>query len=291
MIKKIIYDYLYDKTLIDNQKEKTFETVNHWSPSDFCSCLRKVFFKKINHPVTNPINDHQLLKWEMGNGIHYQLKDIYKRIDKFYKINPKKDFNFEYIENENNFINTEYQELKFIYKPDDIIKVNDKIFIIENKTKYGQGIDSVINYGIEKDYEIQILLYMIFENIEYGEFFFVATDSAYNQDFAYTRESLLQKYQQEINERIKIIKICLDEINKFYLKLTYEMPKKEGNINIKKYNSEIKFEFQKDNIKYKSYPCTWSQGSQKCQWFDFCNKDLLAEIKNHNFYINGIFYD
>lgn len=288
MIKNIIYNYLEDISKI--KKERELERVLTWSPTAYCRCLRQTYFKKINKEATNPLSIHTLLKFEMGHGIHYQLKELYKKIDKFYKKNPDvREIDFDYIEPDEEYMEFIWDDIKFIYQPDDIIKVNGTVFLIENKTKYGQGIESLKHHGIEPDYEIQLLLYMIFLKIDKGEFYFVATDSAYNQDFFYSKESLVEKHKQYMVNRNKKIKKTLKSIENYHKEKIEEWPEREGQINLKNDRGEIKYEFQCKNEKYKSFPCTWGKGKNKCGWFDLCWKEELEEIKNNSFYIGGKF--
>jgi len=291
MIKNILYKYLEHKAIIESEKEKKVEYQLHWSPSYYCRCLRQTYFKKIGESITNPLPIHTLLKFEMGNGIHYQLKELYKRVAIFYNEYKQFGVNFEYIEGGDSREEIEWDNIKWIYIPDDLIKVKDKEFIIENKTKYGQGIEIVKKFGVEKDYEIQELLYMTFKKIKAGEIFFVATDSAYCEDFAYTDKILIDKYRKYIGARNKKIKEIINDVKLFYDTGEKKLPDKEGQINLKKYNNEIRYEFTRGE-KYKSYPCTWSSGTNKCMWFDVCwKKDIDYFLNsNYNFYIDGKYY-
>ena len=270
----------------------------HWGPSYYCRCFRQTYFKKINEPITNVLPIHTLLKFEMGNGIHYQLKELYKKIDKFYKDYKQFDTDFNYIDSGDEREEIIWDDIKWIYIPDDIIKVNNNEFIIENKTKYGKGIEGVKKFGVDQDYEIQELLYMTFKKIKNGEIFFLATDSAYCEDFAYTDKQLIEKHGKYIGARNKQIKNILENVRKYYEEDEKRIPDREGQINLKKDvdksgNKIIKYDFQYNNEKYKSYPCAWNKGAAKCMWFDKCWKEELDYFNNtkYNFFIEGEFYE
>lgn len=282
MIKNIIYQYLRDKKEADNKIERNPEYQYHWSPSYYTRCLRQTFYKKIGAPISNEISIHSLLKMEAGTGIHHQLKELYRRIARFYN-----DDRFQYIEAEKEYITKDWSGITFIYQPDDVISVNGTVFLIENKTKYGQGIEVVKRIGIEKDYEIQLLLYMVLENIEQGEFFFLATDSAYCEDFAYTATALKEKYRDYIRERNEKIRQVILDVKLYFTTGEKKIPDREGQVNLKKTGDGLKCDFQKDNKKYKSFPCAW--GENRCSYFNMCWREVLDKMRENSYYVDGQF--
>ena len=130
---------------------------------------------------------------------------------------------------------------------------------------------------------------MILDEIHDGEFFFVATDSAYCEDFGYTKDMLKEKYKEYMIERIDKIKKVLKDVDLFYSTGEKIIPDREGNINLKKDGDKLKIEFQRNNIKYRSYPCGW--GDNRCAYFDICWKEVLTKMKEFNYYIDGEFIE
>ena len=261
MIRELIYQHFEN----DRLKKESYEMKKdvNFSPSTLTNCKRRIFYKKTKTPASNPIDTHSYIKFSMGDAVHEKIQDILKDIGIFINGEEWKE--------------TEWQGLKWIYRYDGKI-FNQKEFIIEIKSKYAQGIDNIEKFGADIDNELQLFLYMIFENIKDGILFFIGRDNGHMVEFNYSYDKLNEKYSD-------LLKIKIEELKKLKIQIeNNELPDRDFQICIKNTNRNLTFDFQKDNIKYKSdWHCNY------CSYKDLCWQDILSEIKNNSFYIDGGF--
>jgi CRISPR/Cas system-associated exonuclease Cas4 (RecB family) len=264
MIKEMIYDR-FDKIRLEKEsRERTIDKVN-FAPSYLSTCKRQLYYKKTNEPASNPIETHSYIKFEMGDAVHLSIQNILKEMD-------------IYVEGED-FKEIEYAGLNWIYRIDGLLKVNDKKFIIEIKSVYAAGYNS-IEKAAKPEHELQLLLYMLFEKIESGVLLYIGRDNGFIVEYNYQLESLFMKYKSFLDGKIEELKLLKDDI------INKRLPGKDYNIYLKMSNGIIVDSFQKDNVKYKTdWRCSY------CSWKNTCHKDVYDEIKNHAFYIDGKFID
>jgi hypothetical protein len=254
-----IDNYLIER---DIKRRKTRES--HY-PSDINTCLRQLYYKWINEPVSDPIKPGALLKMSMGNKIH--------------------DLIYEYLEAANIEIINEISNKKSIeglvhpisYRIDNIFidPETNEMAIIEVKTSYGIGIRNVkkLNRPREGDLK-QICLYMFLENIKKGYLLYIATDDGYRTQFIINYDG------RYFFCNFAGTKIIADNIlDKFKALEKYNNPNRitiypprDYKVAIK--NGEIKKKFQKDKVEYKSdWQCLY------CQWCTLCWKDYIKKYK------------
>jgi len=263
MLAQKIYNYFSEK-----EKERKHEGELTFAPSYFCDCLRKVFRRKINAPQSNPISEAAWLKMELGKAVHEKLQNIFKDIGIW--------------EQGEDFKEIEYQGLKFKYLIDGLLKINDKKFICEIKSIYGNGF-SAVEKGAKPEHLLQLVLYMEFENIDNGVLIYIGRDNGRMLEY------YLQKGDKKYNEMLEKINKGIERFKKLkenfskYLKENRE-PERDFQIQLKNTGDGYSENFRKDKVKYKSsWQCSY------CVFKDNCWAYELEEIKNNKFYINGVF--
>jgi hypothetical protein len=119
---------------------------------------------------------------------------------------------------------------------------------------------------------------MLLEKKQYGILFYICRDTGFIEEFVYSIEKMNDKYKEKMFDRIDLLKKLEIGIKEGIC------PDREYKICMKMHKGEIKFNFQKDNIKYKSaWQCMY------CQFLDLCWKKELEIIKSKKFYIDGGF--
>jgi hypothetical protein len=261
MLKELIYQH-FDKIRLEKD-QKEIQSEFNVSPSSLTDCCRKIYYKKTRTLQSNPIESHSYIKFELGHATHEKLAEILKKC-------------FDKIEFEISG-NKEYLGLRWIYFVDAIAVLENKKVIFEFKSKYSNGIDAVKEKP-EVDDVLQLYSYMRLEGIDEGYLLYIGRDNGYMYEYHFTMESL-KEFET----------IFLQRINKMLmlktLFTTRSLPDRDFNIVIKKdKNNELHYDFQKDNIKYKS---SWRCGY--CTWKDLCWKEVLDQMKEYNFYIDNNF--
>jgi hypothetical protein len=263
MLKEIIYNYF------DNiRKEKELKEIDinkkiNFAPSYICDCKRKIYYKKTNTPASNPFDSHSYIKFALGDATHEKISNIIKKIGI-----QKSSEEWE---------NIEYKGIAWIYRIDNIIEINNIDYVVEIKSTYMSGWNSIEKQAKE-DHEWQLYLYMLFKNIKNGLIEYVGRDNGFMIEYNYTLDELNTKYEKQFLSKICDFYLLIENIEKKIL------PDRDFSIAIKNNNGILSEEFQKDNIKYKSdWHCNY------CQWKNECWKDVYAKIKNNKFYINNDF--
>ena len=264
MIKELIYKHFDGIRLEKEAKEK--DTVNiNFAPSYVEKCKRQIYYNKLNVAASNPIETHSYIKFKMGDSVHLAIQDIFKSAD-------------IWVEGED-FKEVEWNGLNWIYRIDGKLNIDNTNYLIEIKTVYTSGYNSIENEA-KKEHEIQLFLYMLFENIDNGIILYIGRDNGHIVEYNYTLDRLRKKYKEYFEIKIKELKDLESKIkNKI-------MPERDKKIYLKNNNGNITETFQKDNVKYKT---DWQCGY--CQWKNLCWQEELKEIKNHRFYIDGKFID
>jgi CRISPR/Cas system-associated exonuclease Cas4 (RecB family) len=259
MIKELLYTYL-DR----DDYESHAQTDVTFSPSYLTDCRRKIFYKKLAYEKSNPIERPSKLKMQMGNIIH-------EYIAKVLSDSP----NIEYLEGEI-LKRSEWQGLTWYYKVDNKIKVGDKIYIIEAKSTYMAGWNDVKNEP-KADHVLQLLLYLIFENVENGILFYVGRDSGYVAEYQFTKTGLLTLSHIALflqNKITELINLKFDIENVI-------LPVRDFPAFFKRTES-LSTEFTKGKQHYKTdFHCAY------CQYFDHCWNDVTSQLTKGQFFIDG----
>jgi hypothetical protein len=119
---------------------------------------------------------------------------------------------------------------------------------------------------------------MIFENIQDGILLYIGRDNGFILEYNFTYDYLFQEYNMLLSEKLDQLKILKTQIEQSVL------PNRDFQVCIKNTKDILSFAFQKDNKKYKS---AWQ--CEYCSWKNECWKDVLSEIKNNTFYLDGQF--
>lgn len=263
MIKEKIYNY-FDNIRIEKEKQEMADSVT-FAPSYLLSCKRQVYFKKTKEPESNPIETHSYIKFEMGNSVHISIQEILKKIGIY--------------EEGEVFKTIEWNGLTFIYRIDGKLNIDGNKSIIEIKSVYAAGYNS-IEKEAKPEHELQLLMYMIFEKITNGTLLYIGRDNGFIVEYTYTLEDLEKKHQDFLYKKTtELLKLKQDIENK-------TLPDRDNKIVIKRTGDINSFEFQKDCVKHKTdWQCSY------CSYFNTCWKSELEAIKNHKFFIDGVFID
>lgn len=260
MIKEAIYKFFESENKTKEYREQ--QEIN-FAPSYINSCKRQIYYKKLKIEPSNPLETHAYIKFALGDATHEKIQSIF--------------FNMGYWQEGEDWKEIVWQGLKWIYRIDAKLKIDDNIYICEIKSSYFSG-NKAVEHEAKEEHILQLMLYMIFENIERGIILYIGRDNGMMYEYHYSLESLKEKYKDFFTEKLKELKELKGKIeNKILPDRDFEIVLKNNNGNITDY-------FQKNNEKYKSdWQCSY------CQYKDLCWQDILKEIKNHNFYIGGKF--
>jgi len=259
MIKEKIYDYFL-KTETERQQQETIT----FAPSYFSDCKRKIYYKKTGEPITNPIDSAGYFKMELGKSGHLLIQNILKNIPDIKILDiEKKGY-------------AELETIGYNYYVDCIAEIAGEKWIIEIKTIYGAGFNYIEKDGAKPEHELQLQLYMKFEQINHGMILYVGRDNGFMLEFPY----IGIKDEKTIIEKAK-------ELRKLKLMIECrQIPDKDFNIVLKNCGENISDNFTKDKEKYKSdWQCSY------CGYKNACWKNELAEICNRKFFIAGKFID
>lgn len=259
MIKEIIYDYY-------KRKESDHKSSDNFAPSYLTDCRRKIYYKKKNVLASNPIPESGYLKMDLGNATHLMLQDIFKKMG-------------IWIEGED-FKEIEMFDLKWVYRIDGLLLINNIKCICEIKSVYANGF-SFIEKEPKPEHLLQIALYMLFEKIYNGVILYIGRDNGFIIEyFVEWKDGVLflngVSKSTKLNECIESLKILKNNLDK------NELPNRNYEMVFKNTNDGYSTDFVKDKIKYKSaWQCSY------CQWRDHCWQNIITGLKNHNFYIDN----
>ncbi|HEY0089159.1 MAG TPA: hypothetical protein VGB37_09955, partial [Candidatus Lokiarchaeia archaeon] len=190
MLKEIIYQYFDDKRLAKEADNRHSDKIN-FAPSYFTTCKRQIYYKKKNIPQSNPIETHSYIKFAMGDSVREKLQDIIKELNLMLECEDFKEI--------------EWNDLNWIYRIDGKIKVNNEPYIIEIKSVYSSGYNS-IEKEAKPEHEIQLLLYMIFEKIDRGILLYIGRDNGFIVEYDYYIDQLKEKYSALFIMKIQELK-------------------------------------------------------------------------------------
>lgn len=262
MIKELVYDYF-----ITNDEPRVYDINDiHFSPSSLTKCVRHLYYKYTNAVKTNPISEHSYLKMHMGNMMHEFIQEtILKNNNKIKLLEAEIDKEVT------------LWGLKFKYRTDGIIQDrNNKKYILEIKSTYGNGMKFIDKFGADISHLQQLLFYMYAEKIPTGLLYYISRDNCYQLEFFYSKEKLENIISKEFINNIKKL---------YYLKkqiLKKEAPGRQYKIYIKKVEGGNIYSFQHNKIKYTSdWQCTY------CPYMNLCWKKELDNFKKskNNIYL------
>lgn len=262
MLSKIIYNYFDSKRLEKESKEKAIGL--HMAPSYMTKCKRSIFFSKTNTPASNPPEAHAYIKFELGNDAHEMMQAILKNIGIWIEGEDLKEvnrFGFDWK-----------------YKIDNMIKdESGNKYIIEIKTTYAKGFIN-IEKEPKMEHEIQLMMYMLFENIERGILLYIGRDNGRLVEYNYSLQMLKEKHEKWFIQKIAELKKLMDQIS------NRELPDRDYQIQVKNNNGLLSEDFQHKTVKYKTdWQCSY------CSYKNLCWKEVYENMEGNAFYINGQF--
>lgn len=261
----IIYKSFEQRKAKEPKEKITF------APSYLSDCRRKIFYSKTGHEPSNPIELPSLLKMEWGNILH---DDMQQRLVKAGVLESFEEWR-----------TAEWEGLEFIYRYDGILNVDGKRSILEIKTVYASGYQS-IEQSPKEEHVLQAVSYMLFEGLDKAYILYAGRDNGYLKQHEvnfcegkvcvnFQETDLMDKWR-ELIDKLGTLKVNIE---------TSILPERDFSIALKNSNGVIAESFQKDNQKFKSdWRCSY------CNFKDLCWKKELEEIKTKKFFINGIFY-
>lgn len=266
MLKEKIYDHYRKSEHHGPVKHGASDSTVFFNPSSFSACRRQIYYKKTNATPSNPISAASYLKMSFGSVLHEKIQAI------IYKQGIL-------IEAEKLKIAT-FGRLRFRYKTDGIIVLDNKKYIMEIKTTHAGGMRAVRDEPKPSDV-IQMCLYMLFEKIDSGILLYVGRDNGFLLEYAiHTGDYLYKKALERILKKMKELTVL--ELNI----MEHNIPGRDCQLQMKNICGKISEKFQKDK---KAYRSDWQ--CEYCQWKDLCWKRELEEMHKHSFFIDGEYID
>lgn len=254
MIKELIYGHFDNERLIKESKEIDPNKPFNMAPSYLTDCKRKIYYKKTNEPASNPIDTHAYIKFALGDATHEKIQSILKQIGIYKDGEDWKEIN--------------KFGLDWIYRYDGKLKINETDYIIEIKSSYGNGIEYIQKEGAKPEHILQLYVYMLFEHIKHGMLLYIGRDNGWILEYNFSMEDLDKMYEDKLLDLIIDLKDLKEKIK------ASQLPIRDFQIVMKKYNGEISEDFTKDKVKYKSdWHCSY------CSWKDLCWKEEIKTFK------------
>lgn len=254
MIKEKIYDYFKDKAL---SREISPDSV---APSYMTDCRRKIFYTKTGVTPSNLPSEAAFFKMEIGSSSHAMIQGLFKDIGILEQCEDLKEI--------------EYAGLKWKYRLDGILNIEGKKYIVEIKTVYGAGYNSIENEP-KPEHKWQALMYAIFENIPNIIILYVGRDNGHMVEYVYEDMDLENvKFNGKIERLRKLMQDIQDK----------SLPARDFSIVLKNKGGEYSEQFTRDKVKYRS---DWRCGY--CPYKLHCWEDVYKDMADYDFYINGEF--
>lgn len=266
MLKDLIYQHYQNGRHHKHKTRDMKDAQIFFNPSSFSACKRQIYFKKLAVKTTNPISTASYLKMAFGTVLHEKIQAIVQSLGILVEAEKLKVASMG--------------GLKFRYKTDGIVVLNNVRYIMEIKTTHGQGFRMIKDAPKPSDI-IQMALYMLFEKVENGVLLYVGRDNGFLMEYVVkVGDPLYTLAMESISKTMLHLKVL-----EAYIKDRH-MPARDCQIALKYKNGVVSDKFQKDKVAYKSdWQCSY------CEWKDLCWARELEEIKNHTFYINGEYID
>lgn len=265
---------LYESFRKEEKEPKAQGSIT-FAPSYLSNCVRQTYYKKIGEKPSNPIDLPAMLKMQFGTVIHDEIqsrlqdKGILKSFEQWRT--------------------KEHLGLTFHYFYDGILEQDGERAIMEIKTVYANGFNSVEKEP-KSDHVLQTLSYMIFEDINDAIILYAGRDNGYLLQYNLRLADIPEIGKRLLinNQRTDYLEKWNDRVKKMHqVKKNIEekqLPQREFSIVLKNSSGAILDSFQKDNVKHKSaWQCSY------CPFKELCWKKELEEIKTKKFFINGQF--
>jgi len=230
------------------QEEKHIRTAHY--PSDAASCLRQLFFKWIDEPVSNPIEVGTLWKFKMGDAMHDMMRTFLK------------EMNYELVSEIGERTMVTGLQYPISWRLDVLFMDEDgQLAGIDFKTSFGRYIVNLKDTGPKEHELTQVAIYMKLNPV-IARFYLVylARDSGYRCQYIVERNQISLIWEIAFT-RLQLLEGALANGAK---------PGREYQLAIK--NGEARDKFQKNKIIYKS---NWQ--CNLCQWRDKCWAPELAK--------------
>lgn len=250
MIKEKIYEKIRARGTRKHH-EKQNEFVVH--PSGVCGCQRALWYKFSGVEPTNPPLDAGLEKMWMGEILHGALNDLLH------------DGHFTPGESKKGAIDG----VLYVYEPDGIIEMDGKKWVVEFKTVFLGGWNTVQNEP-KPEHLTQLAIYMQLEEADAGVLLYLDRGSGHMIEYSLTRGAKFDALLQDAKKRVRELQGNL---------AAGIPPEPEFPIFIKRVpGGGMSFDFTKDGKAYKTgFPCRWGK-MDTCAYFDLCRKNYVEPI-------------
>lgn len=227
--------------------QETHRERTSYYPSEVTKCTRQLYYKWTDREVSNDIEAGGYWKMRMGEKLHDLISEFLEAtgLEIVPEISFKKEVGLNYP------ISGRIDNL--------FIDDDGALAGIEVKTSYGAGVKHLQKTGKPRDDDVgQVVTYMGC-NPEIDRFYllYVGRDNAYRTQFFIEKTTKTPKTFEELLDRFRELEDC---------RTTMRIPEREFKAVFK--NGEMKKQYQKDNIIYKSdWQCLY------CQFRDYCWED------------------
>jgi hypothetical protein len=245
-------------------------------PSDVTSCLRQLYYKWNNVPMSDPPTAGNIIKMRFGDGAEAIVRKWLE-----WERDARKVVEFaEQVE-----VSAVHHDLGYpIHGYEDFVvwPTDGKPFGVEVKSSYGRGIKEIQQQGQPKPEHLwQVYPYMLYNKRELYYLLYIGRDNGYRTQFELTMDKDGTMYvngrPQEINEKAFIDKLVAAEHTVGAAvppECQYKAVIKDG---------EIKDKVQRHGVEYKS---DWQ--TRYCAWRSLCHKnELQCSAKNGTIYYGG----
>jgi len=230
-------------TEIDNYllSREGHERTAHYA-SDVSDCLRKLYYKWTEAPVSNPIEAGGYWKMNIGNSLQDMIQEFLREAgyEIAEEVADRQDIGLTY---------------PMSYRLDDLFIEDGELSGIEIKTTYGRGVKDIQQAGTPKpEHLAQVVVYLKMEpSIQRFYMIYLGRDNGYRTQFIIDR-SVIDDLWPNLLRRLQFLEECLGK---------GQIPEREYMAAIK--YGEVRTKFQKNKVEYKTdWQCNY------CQWCDHC---------------------
>lgn len=248
----ILDEYIYEQEL----KKNSEKVMSSHHPSGASSCIRQLYYKWTNEPISNPVQPKDIWRMKFGTALHKMYAELLQESG---------------IAEVMSEVEITYTDPRLEYPihgfMDNVFAVDEETYSVELKTVFGYGAKAIQLSGQPRDQDlIQMKIYLsVRRDLDHMLAPYIARDSFYRTEFCFT---MTQEERDEFIEGIvqKFIALELAVKNKSIPDREYDVCVKDG---------EIKDSVQHNNVKYKSdWQCLY------CQYRSTCWEEEIFSVNN-----------
>jgi CRISPR/Cas system-associated exonuclease Cas4 (RecB family) len=251
-----------------------------FSPTSAFDCARRLYFKFHNVRVTDPPSPANRVKMHMGELVHGGLQKLLKQM--FRMVECEKN-NTAYVKIDLDTMEFVIKKgwfnallfstghligyLKFRYRVDAILESQGEREVIEIKTVYMSGFNSVEN-APKTEHVRQLVMYMLFKGLSSGKLWYIGRDNGYMKIYDVKLDDKKAYVNGAPFPEADVTTIA-NAISRLYMHLDPDLPedefRKEYQIYLKGNKDNVATSFVKDGKKYASdWQCMY------CPYLHYC---------------------